>query len=280
MARSIGAAQGKVIGAQEGDVADEGGDYGQHIQTLRGLGEANFLVNAVLPNGDYATPTGGFAHDKHLPLGITVPGSLDTARAFPSIQGFAGIPSREQTTNLGTLDKLTALTAPGTIIGKITDSARENAGHATFNIGYDAGTNKKNTEYLLQQVVGSALENRAKQYWLNYYGDLNAPATDGAGHSIGMTFPTYVSMLRNQIPMTGRDFEDPSKYNISVKTPDGGTFKIPELQQDVNVIARTIGSGYKSNPSASHWPSDKASKPVASGVTHVWTPQGGIRPVR
>lgn len=223
------AAQGsaRVQQRQEQTGAEEIGALNTRFQLLTGLGRARRLIESDTPTGPMA---------EHGPVGL--PGSIDMARALPAVRGYAGVPSTQQLTNLGELDKLSTLAATA-VAGQTTTgmdaNTRAAVRSALFNVDRSQGENRQNVNFLLQQYVADAVGMRIQQAWRNRYGDVNAvdPAT-------GMNAADYMVAVRNQLPTYGPEFEDRRSYRTRVATGNGASIDLPELHPFIDGIVRSV----------------------------------------
>lgn len=206
---------------QETANANEIQTLNTRMQLIQGLGRARRLI-------EQDTPTGPLAEE-----------AMTVSRQAPSwARGNMGIPSTQQLTNLGELDKLSTLAATA-VAGQTTTgmdaSTRAAVRGALFNVDRSKGENERNVNYLLQQYVNDAIAMRVQQAWRQRYGDVNA--TDSA---TGMNATDYIAALREQTPTDGPAFEDRNSYQTRVVTPSGASIDLPEVGQFVDHIVHAV----------------------------------------
>lgn len=236
------------------------------LQLLAGLGRARRLIEQDTPTGPMAENWG--------PLD-QIPGSMEIARALPGMRGVAGVPSTQQLTNLGELEKLSTLAATA-VAGATTTGMDANTRaairSALFGVDRSQGENRRNVNYLLQQYVNDAIATRAQQAWRNRYGDVNAvdPAT-------GMNVQDYIAAIRPQLPSDGDSFERRNAYNTRVVTRNGATLDLPEVGAYTDNLVAAIRGELGPEPAKDTRPraSKNASPAPQIGATRTF-PNGRI----
>lgn len=244
---------------QTGLGEDETGTLASRLQLLGGLGRARRLIEGDTPTGPN-TEVGLLNWSNHHDA-PTTPGSMGMARLLPWAQGQFGIPSTQQLTNLGELDKLSTLAATA-VAGQTTTGmdaqTRANIRSALFDVERSQGENRRNVNYLLHQYVTDAIAMRAAQAWRARYGDETA-----VDQNTGLNLTDYIAALSNQIPRDGDAFETRGNYNTNVRSPNGGSLNLPEVSGFVDNLVHGIRG--ELGPEGSHPAAAAPSAPPAHG---------------